>query len=193
MATSAKSRSGGPSLPQPRRSGGFGISPVGAEVDAKARVLRRRRVRERLHVLSAAEHEPSRWVESVCVDEDQSELSQQVRILERRQRRIGLGHEERIARRQSGNELRIDGEVVGLDVTGPAGPSVALERLVQKELAALGDNARNIGRSRSRGCGIEPERRGRVIDEADLTMRQTRRRTCWDPSARTRPSGSRPT
>ena len=68
----------------------------------------------------------------------------------------------------------IDGEVVGLDVTRPAGPSVALERLVQKELAALGDNPREIGRSRGRGRGIEPERRGRVIDEADLTVPEPR-------------------
>ena len=121
-----------------------------------------------------AEHEPSLRVESVCVDEDQPEPAHQIWILERRQRGIGLGHEERIARRQGGNELRIDGEVVALDVTRPAGPSVAIERLVQKELAALGDHLRKIGRSRGRGRGIEPERRGRVIDEADLTVPEPR-------------------
>ena len=65
---------------------------------------------------------------------------------------------------------RIDGEIVGLDVTRPAGPSVALECLLQKELAALGGNPRNIGYSRGCGRGIEPERGGRVIDEADLTV-----------------------
>ena len=116
---------------------------------------------------------PSRWIESVCVDEDQPEPAQQIRILERCQRRIRLGHEERIARRQRGNELRIDGEVVGLDVARPAGPSVALECLVQKELAALGGHSRKIG-SPCRGRGIESERRGRVVDETDLTVPESR-------------------
>ena len=53
-------------------------------------------------------------------------------------------------------------KLLALDVTRPARSSVALERLVQKELAALGDHLREIGRSRGRGRGIEPERRGRV-------------------------------
>ena len=35
----------------------IGISPIGTEVNAKARILGRRGVRERLHVLSAAEDE----------------------------------------------------------------------------------------------------------------------------------------
>jgi hypothetical protein len=149
------------------------IWPVGAEVDAKARVLRRHGVCKRLHVLSAAEHVPSQWIEAVCVDKDQPEPAQQIRILERCQRRIRLGHKERIGRRQSGNELRIDSEIVGLDVTRPAGPSVALECLVQKELAALGRHPRKIGNPR-RGRGIEPERRGRVVDETDLTVPESR-------------------
>ena len=186
MATSAKSRSGAPSLPQPRRSGGFGFRPLVLKSMTKLGSWGVVELRERLHVLSRAEHESSRWVESVCVDEDQSEPPHQIRVLERRQRRIGLGHEQRIAGRQGGNELRIDGEVVALDVTRPAGPSVAIERLVQEEPAALGDELRKIGCSRGGGRGIEPERRRRVIDEADLPAQETMRTTCWDPSARTR-------
>lgn len=91
-------------------------------------------------------------------------------MFERRQRRCGLGHKERIAWRQSGNEIRIDGEIVGFDVTGPAGPSVARERLIERKLAAPGDSACRIVLSRSRGGWIEPEGGGRVIDKADLAM-----------------------
>ena len=154
--------------------GRIGISSVGAEVKTRDRILRRHRVRERLHVLSAAEYEPSRWVESVCVDQDHPEPAQQVRVLQRRQRRIGLGHEEGIVRRQSRDELRIHGEVVGLDVTRRARSPVAVERLVHEELAPLRDHLFKAGRSCGRRCRIEPAAGGRVIDEADLTMLEPR-------------------
>ena len=149
------------------------IAPVGAEVDEKARVLGRRRVTERLHVLRRAEHQSSLWVESVRVHENQSKAPHQIRVFQRRQRRIGLGHEQRIAGRQGGNELRVDGEVVALHVTRPARPSVAIEGLVQEEPAALSDKLRKVGCSGGRGRGVETECRRVVIQEANLPVAET--------------------
>ena len=105
--------------------GRIGISPVGAEVDAKARILGVIEFASACTFCVLRNTKPSRRVESVGVDEDQPELAQQIGVLERRQRRIGLGHEERIGRRQRGNQRGINGEVVGLDVARPARPSVA--------------------------------------------------------------------
>lgn len=68
-----------------------------------------------------AEDEPARWVESIGVDQDQPESAHQVWALERRQRGIGFGHEERIAGRQRGDQLRIEREIVGFDVQMGAG------------------------------------------------------------------------
>jgi hypothetical protein len=91
------------------------------------------------------------------------------------QRRIGLRHEQRVGGRQGGDEIRIDGEVVSLYVTGPARSPVTVELLLQEELAALGDKLGKITRSCGRSSWIEPERCCCVIGEADLPPPDDRR------------------
>ena len=75
-------------------------------------------------------------IEAVQVLEDQAEPAHQLGILEPLQLGIELGHEQRIASRQLPDERRIDREVVGCRMAGAAGPSVAVEGLLEEELAA---------------------------------------------------------
>jgi hypothetical protein len=75
-----------------------------------------------------------------------TELTQQLGMFEGGERRVRLGYEQRIARRHRLNEPGIDREVVGLDVTRPACPPVALERFAHEQVAAL---SRQAGENRS--------------------------------------------
>ena len=84
---------------------------------------------------------------------------------------------------------RIDGEVVALDMTCPAGAPVAIERLVQEEPAALRDELRKVRRSRGRGRGIEPKRRSLVIRRNAPVGAGVDRTACWGPSGRMSPAG----
>ena len=89
----------------------------------------------------AAHHELVRRVaEAVEILEDQAELPHQFRTLELRQRRVELRHEQWIGRRQGLDELGVDGEVIARGVTGAACTSIAVERLLEKEVGASRDD-----------------------------------------------------
>jgi hypothetical protein len=89
-----------------------------------------------------------------------------VRGLERSQRRVLLEDEERIARRERGDEGGVDREVVRHRVAAPAGPPVSVERLAEEDVGAgadrLRDQARHdagIGGARGQSI-LRRERRG---------------------------------
>ncbi len=90
-------------------------------------------------------------VEAVLVLQDQRKLAHQARVLEvPGERRDGLGDEQRVVGRQRRDEGRREAEVVLGPVAGAAGPAVALEGLVEEDLAPLGDE-RRLGTGRRRG------------------------------------------
>jgi len=97
--------------------------------------------RERLahpqHVRHASED--AGLVEPVEIFRDQPEPSQQAGVLELVQRRLELGHEQRIVGRERGDELRVDGVVVLVAMAGAAGPPVAAKGLFEEQTLAFLD------------------------------------------------------
>ena len=76
---------------------------------------------------------------------DQAEPAHQLGILELREVRVELRHEQRVVIRQGRDERGIDGEVVGRRVTAGAGTAVAVEGLLHEQLAPPFDQP-SVGR-----------------------------------------------
>src|SRR5262249_55766112 len=142
--------------------------PITGEIRSQVGVGASPGVGESLHVLNRTQREVSLRIKSICVYKDQPQFPHQVWVLECPERWIGLSHEQWIVARQSGDELGINGEVIALQVTGPASPPIPAERLVQEKLSALGDQPREVSPSSQRGSGIETKLGARFIDESDL-------------------------
>ena len=179
IATSAKSRSGAPSLPQPRRSGGLGFRPL---------------VLKSMPKLGSCGVVEFASACTFCVPRstnplDGSNPSALTRINPNRRIRSefsSVANAGLVSATKSGSFAgkvammrRIDGEVVALHVTRPARPAVAIELLVQEEPAALRDKLREIGRSGGRGRGIETERRCLRHPRSGPAGAGDDRTTCW--------------
>ena len=142
--------------------------PIAGEVAREAWVGASCGVGQCLHVLNGSEREVSLRLKPVCVYQNEPQFPHQLRVFERSERRIGLGYEQGIVLGQAGDEFGIDGEVVTLHVTGAARAPIAVELFVQEKLASLGDELREVVRSRRRGVGIETKSRVPFADESDL-------------------------
>src|SRR5215468_8204931 len=74
--------------------------------------------------------------------------------------------------RQRGDERRIDGEVVVLDMTRATRPAVTLKPLFQEDLASLCNDFREIEVPCGSRRRVEPGRRARVIDKSHLAVKE---------------------
>src|SRR5262249_41715861 len=109
---------------------------------------------------------------SVRVHEDKPQSAHQIGPFQVSQLRIGLRHKQRIAMRQRGDECRIDGEVVVLDMTRATRPAVTLKPLFQEDLASLCNDFREIEVPCGSRRRIEPGRRALVIDKSHLAVKE---------------------
>ena len=81
-----------------------------------------------------------RWIlESIHFLADQPELAQKTRAFEIGQGRIAFGDEQGVVAFERGDECRVQGEIVLHGVAGPAGPTIAVEGLVEEQVFSAGD------------------------------------------------------
>jgi hypothetical protein len=121
-----------------------GLGPVGEDLVRIFIVIGGGRDWQGQGVRHAAQH--ARAIEAVQILSDQRVLPQGLAVLQLAQIAVGLGHEQRVALGQLGDERLINREVVGCGMAGGAGAAIATESLLREQSAALLDQYGVVGR-----------------------------------------------